>query len=146
LFLKFAGSQSKSISSFFRSSKSKTVCVHRALVCLFRTTSTRGGKEIKPHNTSILLRRSEHHLDEHSLSTSTDKPGLPIPSDEHADALELDLTFDLQSEVEMNLFSGTQAAMPVKHLTPSFRTPNIQHEVNPLTATRTHISTQISRM
>ncbi|KAG9088121.1 hypothetical protein FRC06_002223 [Ceratobasidium sp. 370] len=127
-YLKLADTQSKSISSFFRSSKPQEIYVQRALVSLFRSISTRGGKEIRPHSTTFLVRQEDHQLGEQSASTSTAKPGLLIPSDDNASALELDLTFSLQSEEEMGLPGGKRAATAAKHFIPSFRTPNIQHE------------------
>ncbi|KAG8764271.1 hypothetical protein FRC12_008205 [Ceratobasidium sp. 428] len=127
-YLKLEKSHSKSISSFFRSSKPQEIYVQRALVKLLRLTSTRGGKEIRPHITTLLLRQKDHQFGEQSASTSTTKPGRLVPSDGNADALELDLTFDLQSEEEMDLPGGKRAETAAKYFAPSFRTPNLQHE------------------
>ncbi|KAG8684846.1 hypothetical protein FRC08_013456 [Ceratobasidium sp. 394] len=127
-YLKLTNTNTKSISSFFRSSKPQGTYVQRALVSLFRSTSTRGGKEIRPHTTTFLVRQEDHRLGESPASTSTAKPGLLIPSDDNAEALELDLTFDLQSEQEIGLAGGKRTAIAAKHFIPSFRTPNIQHE------------------
>ncbi|KAG9119198.1 hypothetical protein FRC07_005924 [Ceratobasidium sp. 392] len=127
-YLKFANTNSKSISSFFRSSKPQEIYVQRALVSLSRSTSTRGGKEVRPHTATFLLRQEDHRLGEQYTSTPTTKPGRLVPSGETADVLELDLTFNLQTEEEMDLPGGKRPATAARHFTPSFRTPNIQHE------------------
>ncbi|QRV94878.1 hypothetical protein RhiJN_22896 [Ceratobasidium sp. AG-Ba] len=124
-YLKFEKSSSKSLASFFRPSKPRPVYLQYASVTLLRISSTRGGKEVKPHVTKLPLRRQEHRFDQGS-STST--PGLLLPFEENADALELDLTLDLQSDKEMNTPGSKQVATAAKSFTPSFRTPNIQHE------------------
>ncbi|KAG8742603.1 hypothetical protein FRC10_001201 [Ceratobasidium sp. 414] len=139
-YLKLANTHSKSISSFFRSSKPQEIYVQRVLVSLSRSISTRGGKEIRPHTTTFLVRQEDHRLGEQSASTSTAKPGLLIPSDDNADALELDLTFGLQSKEEMDLPGGKRTTTAAKYFIPSFRTPNIQHEVSTFTdIERAHI-------
>ncbi|KAJ1302634.1 hypothetical protein OPQ81_002951 [Rhizoctonia solani] len=118
VFLKNTGTQS-SLKSLFRAAKPKPVHLCRALVTLLRTASTRGGKEIRPHVNSTPVRQQEF-LFEGQSSTS---PGLPILQ-EDTDPVELDLTFDLQSDA----LSGNYASIPAKLCTPSFRTPNFQHE------------------
>ncbi|KAF8600885.1 hypothetical protein BDV93DRAFT_257327 [Ceratobasidium sp. AG-I] len=128
LFLKRMKGNSNPISSLFRS-KSKSIFAERASISLYRTTSTRGGKEVKPHVTSLLVQQHEMQLGETSQgSASSSKGGLLVPSDEHADAVEIDLTFDLQSVSKIKVYGGTTQSTPAKLMTPSFRTPNIQHE------------------
>lgn len=133
LFLKHTNSPSNTLKSVFRSSKPKPVCLRRILICLLRTISTRGGKEVRPHTYTTLLRRHELRFDDSdaspSSSSSKPPPGLVIPSEESSAPLELDLALDLQSQVEMDVASGKQLSVPAKDLVPSFRTPNLQHEV-----------------
>ncbi|KAF8713831.1 hypothetical protein RHS03_00461, partial [Rhizoctonia solani] len=120
LFLKHTGVQS-SLKSLFRSTKPKPVHLRRALVTLLRVTSTRGGKEIRPHVENTVVRQQEFLFD--SQSGSSMSAGLAI-FHEDREPVEVDLTLDLQSEVS----SGNHSSIPVKLLTPSFRTPNFQHE------------------
>ncbi|CAE6396210.1 unnamed protein product [Rhizoctonia solani] len=112
VYLKHTGAQS-SLKSLFRASKPKPAHLRRALVTLLRTSSTRGGKETRPHMKNTPVCQQEFLFDTESSSSS---PGLGI-SYEDADPVELDLTLDLQS-----------GPNPVKLCTPSFRTPNFQHE------------------
>ncbi|KDN44823.1 hypothetical protein RSAG8_05296, partial [Rhizoctonia solani AG-8 WAC10335] len=128
VFLKHTGAQS-SLKSFFRAAKPKPVHLRRALVTLLRTSSTRGGKEIRPHVKSTPVRKQEFLFDTESSSSS---PGLVI-SYEDTDPVELDLTFDLQSD-----------SNPVRLCTPSFRTPNFQHEFLP-TVTLSFVEDEIER-
>ncbi|CAE6456315.1 unnamed protein product [Rhizoctonia solani] len=120
LFLKHIGAQS-SIKSFFRATKPKPVHLRRALVTLLRVTSTRGGKEIRPHVKNTIVRQQEFLFD--GQSSSSVAAGFAI-SHEDAEPVEVDLTLDLQSEAQ----SGGHSSIPTKLLTPSFRTPNFQHE------------------
>ncbi|KAL5640208.1 hypothetical protein ACGC1H_007476 [Rhizoctonia solani] len=128
VFVKHTGAQS-SLKSFFRASKPKPVHLRRAVVTLLRTSSTRGGKETRPHVKSIPVRQQEFLFDTESSSSS---PGLAI-SHQDADPVELDLTFDLQSE-----------SNPAKLCTPSFRTPNFQHEFL-LTVTLLFVEDEVER-
>ncbi|KAG8698501.1 hypothetical protein FRC11_014387, partial [Ceratobasidium sp. 423] len=116
VFLKHTGTQS-SLKSLFRAAKHKPVHLRRAIVTLLRVSSTRGGKEIRPHVKSTLVRQQEFLFD--GQASSSNSSGLAI-SYEDTDPVELDLTFDLQS--------GDQASTPAKLCTPSFRTPNFQLE------------------
>ncbi|KAB5590390.1 hypothetical protein CTheo_6156 [Ceratobasidium theobromae] len=134
LFLKHTGTQSNAIKSFFRSSKPKAVYLRRVLVSLMRATATRGGKEVKPHTRNTVLRRREIRLADSEESThassSASTLGLVIPASEAA-PLELDLTLDLQSQIEIDLVSNVEQpapSIPARELIPSFRTPNIQYE------------------
>lgn len=104
------------------------------MVRLLRITSTRGGNEIRPHTHEQLIRRRELRFDKPnarngSTSSSGRASGLLVPSEGSAKPLELDITLDLQSQSEMSLVAGNQLATPARDLTPSFRMPNIQHEV-----------------
>ncbi|EUC57328.1 hypothetical protein RSOL_218860 [Rhizoctonia solani AG-3 Rhs1AP] len=128
VFVKHTGAQS-SLKSLLRAAKPKPVHLRRAVVTLLRTTSTRGGKETRPHVKSIPVRQQEFLFDTQSSSSS---PGLAI-SYEDTDPVELDLTFDLQSE-----------SNPAKLFTPSFRTPNFQHEFL-LTVTLLFVEDEIER-
>ncbi|CCO30115.1 hypothetical protein BN14_04139 [Rhizoctonia solani AG-1 IB] len=56
-------------------------------------------------------------------SSSSSPAGFTV-SHEDPEPVEVDLTLDLQSEVS----SKDHPSIPVKNLTPSFRTPNFQHE------------------
>ncbi|KAF8600859.1 hypothetical protein BDV93DRAFT_525123 [Ceratobasidium sp. AG-I] len=128
LFLKRMKGSSNPISSLFRS-KSRSIFAERASISLYRTTSTRGGKDAKPHVTSLLVQQHEMQLGETSQgSASSSKGGLLLPCDEHTDAVEIDLTFDLQNVSEIKIHEETAQSTPAKLMTPSFRTPNIQHE------------------
>lgn len=100
-----------------------------------RATATRGGKEVKPHTRNTVLRRREIRLADSEESThassSASTLGLVIPASEAA-PLELDLTLDLQSQIEIDLVSNVEQpapSIPARELIPSFRTPNIQYEV-----------------
>ncbi|KAJ1302635.1 hypothetical protein OPQ81_002952 [Rhizoctonia solani] len=123
LFLKHTSTRAGSFPSFLCSSKPKVLHLIRAKVALRCTTSTRGGKEVKPHVRNVMITQHEIQFDS---SSSSSAPGVIVPSGDAA-PLEIDLTFDVQSE-EMHLASGKQASVPAKNLTPSFRTPNIEHE------------------
>ncbi|CEL54243.1 hypothetical protein RSOLAG1IB_06891 [Rhizoctonia solani AG-1 IB] len=120
LFLKHAGAQS-GFKSFFRATKPKPVHLRRALITLLRVTSTRGGKEVRPHVINTVVRKQEFLFDDQSSSSS---PAGFTVSHEDPEPVEVDLTLDLQSEVS----SKDHPSIPVKNLTPSFRTPNFQHE------------------
>ncbi|KAL5640209.1 hypothetical protein ACGC1H_007477 [Rhizoctonia solani] len=122
LFLKHTGTRASSLPSFLRSSKSKTIHLVRAMVTLRCRTSTRGGKEISAHVRNVVIRQHELRFDSDSTT-----PGFVIPSGDAA-PLEIDLTFDVQSQKEMDLSSGKQFSVPARNLTPSFRAPNIEHE------------------
>jgi hypothetical protein len=122
LFLKHAGAQS-GFKSFFRATKPKPVHLRRALITLLRITSTRGGKEVRPHVINTVVRKQEFLFDDQSSSSS---PAGFTVSHEDPEPVEVDLTLDLQSEVS----SKDHPSIPVKNLTPSFRTPNFQHEVS----------------
>ncbi|CUA67417.1 hypothetical protein RSOLAG22IIIB_03061 [Rhizoctonia solani] len=122
LFLKHTGVRASSLPSFLRSSKPKAIHLVRAKVTLRCTTSTRGGKEIAAHVRNVVIRTHELRFDSSSAT-----PGVVIPSGD-APPLEVDLTFDVQSQEEMNLGLGKQFTTPARNLTPSFRTPNIEHE------------------
>ncbi|CAE7065499.1 unnamed protein product [Rhizoctonia solani] len=121
LFLKHTGAQS-SLKSLFRAAKPKPVHLRRALVTLLRTISTRGGKETRPHVRNTPVREQEFLFDSESSSSSS-CPGLAI-SYEDPNPVELDLTLDLQSDLP----SGNHPCIPIHLCTPSFRTPNFQHE------------------
>ncbi|CAE6334944.1 unnamed protein product [Rhizoctonia solani] len=125
LFLKHTGTRASSLPSFLRSSKPpKTMHLVRAMVAVRCATSTRGGKEVKAHARNIVIRQHELRFDSTSNSST---PGIAIPSGD-APPLEIDLTFDVQSQEEMELAAGKQFSLPAKNLTPSFRTPNIERE------------------
>ncbi|CAE6432716.1 unnamed protein product [Rhizoctonia solani] len=135
IFVKHTGMQS-SFKSLFRATKPKPVHLRRALVSLLRTTTTRGGKEIRPHTKNTPVRIQEFLFDEQSSSSA---PGLAI-SYEDTDAVQLDLTFDLQSDTP----SGNHPSIPAKLCTPSFRTPNFQHEFL-LTVSLSFVEDEIER-
>ncbi|KAG8685237.1 hypothetical protein FRC11_010898, partial [Ceratobasidium sp. 423] len=124
LFLKHTGTRASSLPSFLRSSKPKNMRLIRAKVAFRCTTATRGGKEVKPHVRNVIIRQHEIRFDS---SSSSSTPGIVIPTGDTA-PLEVDLTFDVQSQQEMDLATGRQFSVPAKNLTPSFRTPNIEHE------------------
>ncbi|CAE6419999.1 unnamed protein product [Rhizoctonia solani] len=134
VFVKHTGMQS-SFKSLFRTAKPKPVHLHSALVTLLRTTSTRGGKETRPHikNTAV---RERIFLFEGNSSSS---PGLAI-SYEDINPVELDLTLDLQSGTP----SRSHSSIPAKLYTPSFRTPNFQHEFF-LTVSLSFVEDEIER-
>ncbi|KAH7338820.1 hypothetical protein B0J17DRAFT_658607 [Rhizoctonia solani] len=135
IFIKHTGMQS-SFKSLFRATKPKPVHLRRALITLLRTTSTRGGKEIRAHTKNMPVRIQEFLFDEQSTSSA---PGLLI-SFEDTDSVQLDLTFDLQSDIP----SGNHASIPAKLYTPSFRTPNFQHEFL-LTVSLSFVEDEIER-
>ncbi|CAE6475528.1 unnamed protein product [Rhizoctonia solani] len=122
LFLKHTGTRASSLPSFLRSSKPKTIHLVRANMTLRCTTSTRGGKEMIAHVRNTVIRQHELRFDSDSTT-----PGIVIPSGDTV-PLEIDLTFDVQSQKEMELGSGKQFSVPTRNLIPSFRTPNIEHE------------------
>ncbi|QRV94879.1 hypothetical protein RhiJN_22897 [Ceratobasidium sp. AG-Ba] len=124
-YLKIEKGSSNALASLFRSSKSRAIYLQHATVSLTRIWSTRGGKEIRPHNTKLLLRRQEHRFGQES-SAST--PGLLVPFEENANPLEVDLTLDLQSEMTFGEPGSEHTATAARYFTPSFRTPNIQYE------------------
>ncbi|CAE6478169.1 unnamed protein product [Rhizoctonia solani] len=124
LFLKQTGTRASSLPSFLRSSTPKYMHLVRAKVVFRCTTATRGGKEVKPHVRSVVIRRHEIRFDSNSSSST---PGIVIPTGDTA-PLEVDLTFDVQSQQEMDIAPKGQFSVPGKILTPSFRTPNIEHE------------------
>ncbi|CAE6456323.1 unnamed protein product [Rhizoctonia solani] len=126
LFLKHTGTRASSIPSFLRSSKPKTMQLVRAMVTVRCTTSTRGGKEVKAHVRNVVIRQHELRFDS-SSSSQASAPGIDIPSGDAA-PLEIDLTFNVQSQEEIDLAVGKQLSISAKNLTPSFRTPNIEHE------------------
>ncbi|KAF8753879.1 hypothetical protein RHS01_06611 [Rhizoctonia solani] len=124
LFLKHTGTRASALPSFLRSSKPKTMHLTHATITVRCTTSTRGGKEVVAHVRNVMVRRHELRFDADSGSS---KPGIAIPSGDAA-PLEIDLTFDVQSQEEMNLSATKQFSVPARNFTPSFRTPNIEHE------------------
>ncbi|CEL54244.1 hypothetical protein RSOLAG1IB_06892 [Rhizoctonia solani AG-1 IB] len=121
LFLKHGGAQ-RSLKSLFGTVKPKPVYLRRAVVALLRVTSTRGGKEIKPHVNNVTVRQQEFLFDSQSSSSST-PGGLAILHGD-AESAKVDLSLDLLPESQ----SGNRPSIPASLLTPSFRTPNIQHE------------------
>ncbi|CAE6456308.1 unnamed protein product [Rhizoctonia solani] len=121
LFLKHKGAQ-PSLKDFFRTAKPKPVHLLRALVTLSRITSTRGGRETEPHINSTVACQQEHLFGSESSSSST-PAGLAI-FHEDPKPVELNLALDLRSKTP----SGDQPSNLAKFLTPSFRTPNFQHE------------------
>ncbi|QRV94895.1 hypothetical protein RhiJN_22913 [Ceratobasidium sp. AG-Ba] len=125
-YLKVEVTNTKPMASFFRSPKSRVISVQRAVVSLYRVSSTRGGKEIRPHISELLLRQHEHRFE--STESSSTSTGLLVPSGDNVDPIELDLTIDLQDETEIRDKGGEQIAAAARNYIPSFRTPNIQHE------------------
>ncbi|QRW22180.1 hypothetical protein RhiXN_09767 [Rhizoctonia solani] len=121
LFIKHGGAQ-KSMKSLFRTAKPVPVYLHRALVILSRVTSTRGGKEIKPHVNEVTVRQQEFLFDSQTSGSSAPTGRAILYED--VEPVEVDLTLDLQSEA----LYGNQQSIPARHLSPSFRTPNFQHE------------------
>ncbi|KDN44824.1 hypothetical protein RSAG8_05297, partial [Rhizoctonia solani AG-8 WAC10335] len=122
LSLKHTGARPSSLPSFLRSSNPKAMHLIRAMVTFRCTTSTRGGKEVKPHIRNVVIRKHELRYDSGSTT-----PGVVVPSGDAA-PLEVDLSFDAQSQEETDLASGKQSSVPARNLTPSFRTPNIELE------------------
>ncbi|CAE6504939.1 unnamed protein product [Rhizoctonia solani] len=130
LFLKQTGTRVSSLPSFLRSSKLKYKRMHlvRAKVTFRFTTATRGGREVKQYVRDVVIGRHEIRFDSDSSSSM---PGILIPTGDAA-PLEVDLTFDVQSQQEMDFAFERQFwrqfSVPAKFLTPSFRTPNIEHQ------------------
>lgn len=106
--------------------KNKLVIVWRARFTLHRLVSTRGGKENKPHLSSVLVREYDLGLDRHIL---VNLPNGALSPNSKVDLVHVTLPFDLQTD-------GTQTKdiarpmVPLSNLVPSFRTPNIQLEVS----------------
>ncbi|KAH7337737.1 hypothetical protein B0J17DRAFT_435910 [Rhizoctonia solani] len=104
--------------------KSRPLVTRRLRIRLERSISTRGGQEIKPRTSVILVRESYMDLDEtesHVESRDT------WSSDNGIDLLNTTVPFDLQTDGRYSKETA-QPMMPVSALVPSFRTPNIQLE------------------
>ncbi|KAF8752053.1 hypothetical protein RHS01_07797 [Rhizoctonia solani] len=103
--------------------KIRPIIAKRLRIRLQRSISTRGGQEIKPHTSVILVR--ECHLD-------LDGPECPVEpkstfTNKDADLLNVAVPFDLQTDGRY-LRETAGPMIPVSALIPSFRTPNIQLE------------------
>ncbi|CAE6502521.1 unnamed protein product [Rhizoctonia solani] len=104
--------------------KSRPVIAKRLRIRLQRSISTRGGQEIKPHTSVILVR--ECHLDPDAPASRVE-PRDAFFSDSGVDLLNMTVPFDLQTDGRYSKETA-QPMMPVSALVPSFRTPNIQLE------------------
>ncbi|CAE7201560.1 unnamed protein product [Rhizoctonia solani] len=104
--------------------KSRPIFAKRLRVRLQRSISTRGGREIKPHTSVVLVR--ECHLDLEEPESCVKSKGT-LPSDSGVDLLDITVPFDLQTDGRYSKETA-QPMMPVSALVPSFRTPNLQLE------------------
>ncbi|CAE6424744.1 unnamed protein product [Rhizoctonia solani] len=104
--------------------KSKPLVAKRLRIKLQRSISTRGGQEIKPHTSVILVRESYLDLDEPESRVEFSDA---LSSDGGVDLLNITAHFDLQTDGRYSKETA-QPMMPVSALVPSFRTPNIQLE------------------
>ncbi|EUC61227.1 hypothetical protein RSOL_389400 [Rhizoctonia solani AG-3 Rhs1AP] len=103
--------------------KSRPVVAKRLCIRLQRSILTRGGKEIKPHTSVVLVRACHLDLDEPEIRVES----RGACSDIGVDLLNVTVPFDLQNDGKY-LKETAQPMMPVSALVPSFRTPNIQLE------------------
>ncbi|CAE6478343.1 unnamed protein product [Rhizoctonia solani] len=104
--------------------KSKHVAAKRLRIRLQRSILTRGGQEIKPHTSVVLVR--ECHLDLDEPESRVESRGA-FSSEIGVDLLNITVPFDLQTDGRY-LKETAQPMIPVSALVPSFRTPNIQLE------------------
>lgn len=114
--------------------KNRPISPRRARFSLHCSIYTRGGQEIKPRATSVLVRQcdADISLGGRRAANSVELRDGSLPN-EGPDLTQLNITlpFDLQSD-GTNSKDTTRPVVPLITLTPSFRTPNIQLEVSRL--------------
>ncbi|CAE6433555.1 unnamed protein product [Rhizoctonia solani] len=104
--------------------KSRPIVAKRLRIRLQRSTSTRGGQEIKPHTSVVLVRES--YLDLHQAGSRVESREA-LSSESGVNIFNITVPFDLQNDGRCSKETA-QPMMPVSALVPSFRTPNIQLE------------------
>ncbi|KAJ1301014.1 hypothetical protein OPQ81_003437 [Rhizoctonia solani] len=103
--------------------KGRPVIAKRLRIRLQRSISSRGGLEIKPHTSVILVRECHLDLDEPESRAKF----RVMPSDNGVDLLNVTVPFDLQTDGRYSEETA-QPMTPVSALVPSFRAPNLQLE------------------
>jgi hypothetical protein len=107
--------------------KNRPIIARRARFSLHRSIYTRGGHEIKPHTSSVLVRQNDTDIDIGEMPNGVEpRDDATTPS---GGLVNIMLSFDLQTDGSQ-LGGIAQPMIPVSTLTPSFRTPNIQLEVS----------------